>query len=256
MKWIFLALLFLNLALFFAGYTGSDGEETSAPEPSEHPLKLLNELTDEEKASYQKMVTEAKLPTVKERGDQVLTDEIFNASGQAIKKAVYTASLAGYKCQTLGPIRSFEQADQISRWFNKVDKYAVARKNLRQKHLGFWVVLPKLATMKDAKETLTELKASGIKDAYMFTKGRLKMYISLGLFNRRDHADTRKKELLESFQVVADIKPRIKDESDYWVDYKLAKGKKLPKSLQKKIAKESSQIQYKKWQCRVVAPES
>jgi len=264
MKWVFLILVFLNMVLFVTGYSNS---EPPMLEPEKVPeglsLRLLNELTEAEIAVFnkEKAVQESvTLQAEKEKhaekivqdGDEVLSTMLNADKEQTKSEFTYIPDIRGYRCQTIGPIASLEQAEQIARWVMAHDEEAVARKNLKQKHLGFWVVLPKLSSMSGAKRKLDELKAAGIRDAYMFTRGELKMAISLGLFNRRDHAQSRQQELKEQYAVSAEIKPRIKDESDYWVDYKLQQGK-LPSKLRKKIAAESRQIRYKRWQCRIVA---
>ena len=264
MKWVFLILVFLNIVFFVTGYSGSEGFIIQPDKLREGlELKLLKELSDEEmngftqqKVDQEKRVRQvekqARAEKVLQEGDDVLSS-MLNPNRKEIDVGFdYVSAIPGYRCQAIGPIKSLEQAEQIARWVKEHDPEAVARKNLKEKHLGFWVVLPKLDSMSGAKKKLDELKLAGIRDAYMFTRGELKMAISLGLFNRRDHAESRQKELQERYEVSVEIKPRIKDESDYWVDYKLQNGK-LPNKLRRKITAESSRIRYKSWQCRVVA---
>jgi hypothetical protein len=252
MKWLFFTLLFLNIVIFITGSSSSDSasdSRTDKPVPDNIKLTLLNELSGDELRAFEKAEKQAQQKAAALRLLEKAEQDSPAAEEEQISEIEYVDSLPDYRCKTLGPVATMEQAEQISRWMQKHDSHATARKNIIRKHLGFWVILPEIASAVEAKNKLKELKEQGINDAYIFNQGESAISISLGLFNRRDHAENRKNTLSSEYSITSSVKPRIKDESDFWVDYKLEKSKTLPRKIKRKISRESQKIIHKSWQC-------
>jgi len=134
------------------------------------------------------------------------------------------AAVVGRSCVTVGPFKSSDDADSA------VMQYAGEgmRSNLRslqgQIFVGHWVMIRNIADRASGNETLAKLREGGLSDAYLVSSDEDGLGISLGLFGELEGAE--KVELqAKSLDLPAEIVPRMREGSVFFVDIALPPGK-------------------------------
>ena len=134
------------------------------------------------------------------------------------------AAVVGRACVTVGPFKSSEDADSA------VMQYAGEgmRSNLRsmqgQIFVGHWVMIRNIADRASGNGTLGKLREGGLSDAYLVSSDDDGLSISLGLFGELEGAE--KVELqAKSLDLPAEIVPRMREGSVFFVDIALPPGK-------------------------------
>lgn len=120
-------------------------------------------------------------------------------------------------CGTLGPFKSRIQAKRVRRKLGALQKIGIEQKpTLVDK--SYWVLIPPLATRKEARAVVEKLKAAGVKDLWLVPKGDMRNAISLGLYSRKDAAYSHAENLRgKGFEV--EVKPKQEEVSRYWLKF-------------------------------------
>jgi hypothetical protein len=204
MKGIFYILLLLNLGYFGWQYSSQNDNTlsqslTAAMSSDKGELKLLSELSDEEKIKLlknpQKLVEEAQ-------GDM---EPETDASAMV--------------CYQAGPFVSTKArnsfASKISAFgMEKVDQWTGSEKAVR-----YWVYLPPMRSKAEARRVVSDLNRKGIKDVAVVSSGKYKYAISLGLFSSKEYARERV-ALMQKYAYSPKINESTVSKTLYWVSFK------------------------------------
>ncbi|MFN2330053.1 MAG: SPOR domain-containing protein [Chromatocurvus sp.] len=115
-------------------------------------------------------------------------------------------------CQVIGPFSARDQVDALLSELTALGKTATVRAAQTEEPSGYWVYLPAMPRA-DARRTINELAAKGVKDYYL---GR-QNFISLGIFSDERSAENRLQEM-----IALGYQPRMEQyfvtREVYWVD--------------------------------------
>ena len=134
------------------------------------------------------------------------------------------AAVVGRSCVTIGPFKANADADAA------LIQYAGEgmRTSLRSAHgqifIGHWVQIRNIADRATGNNMLEKLKEGGLADAYLVATDDNGLNISLGLFGNLERAE--KVELqAKSLNLPADIVPRTREGTIFFIDIALPPGK-------------------------------
>lgn len=130
-------------------------------------------------------------------------------------------------CGSLGPMADVDTATALERTLSGQGVDTVSRKESVEKSIGYWVIVPPLATKDEAVGLVNRMRDAGFKDVGRFHKGEEKNGISLGVFSRRANAEIRQKEVAKKgFET--EILHRTKQADQFWLDFELKDAEKIP----------------------------
>lgn len=133
-------------------------------------------------------------------------------------------AVVGRSCVTIGPFRANTDADTALTEYAGEGMRTALRSQQGQIFVGHWVQIKGIADSLTANEMLEKLHAGGLSDAYLVTSEDDGLYISLGLFGDLERAE--KVELqAKSLQLPADISPKTREGTMFYVDIGLPPGK-------------------------------
>jgi len=133
------------------------------------------------------------------------------------------AAVVGRSCVTVF-FKTNVEADSAIASFENDGMRASLRSAQGQVFVGNWVQIRDIPDLKTGAGMIDRLQAGGITDAYLMDDENGKFKISLGLFGEMDRAE--KVELqAKSLNLPADITPRMRDATVYYVDVGLPPGR-------------------------------
>ena len=258
MRWLFLFVLFLNLA--YVGWQQSqapiDTYADIAPLRDVTPIVLLSELppellaaaegvtavkieTDEQvvtKVSVEELQGEVEPLAVKQA---VVVEKVMSVEAEKVPEVAQEVELpndSSKQCFTVGPFRDL---DTLSGLTQDIKPY-VATTSFRSQDESaptvYWVYIKPEKTRTKAIEVGKRLKAKKIKDFYVIRDGVNINGLSLGHFRNKDGAYGLTKKVKNlGFRV--QVEPVHKKYTLYWLDYQLVEGKKIPAPLVDKYTK-------------------
>ena len=134
------------------------------------------------------------------------------------------AALVGRSCVTIGPFKTNTEADGALADYENVGMRASVRTTQGQVFVGHWVQIRNIPDRDAGNAILDKLKAGGLGDAYMVPTDDEGLKISLGLFGEMSRAE-RIELQAKSLDLQADITPRMRDQTVFFVDIGLPPGK-------------------------------
>jgi len=221
MKWIFYAMVVINLAMF--------AWITNKPVPKTHvvqsvvedvgDLKIVSDVELVVRSDFQKKQEAELLRKQQEANDSADTsppdDVVFVDEG--VKKV----------CRRLGPFPERKIAIGVA---DGLAAYRLAPKVIEEQEievLGYWALLPALSTREEAELLVNKLKSRGIQDVRRFTSGENINAISLGLFSSEANARRRAKSV-ESQGFLAVVQPKEEEKKFFWLQFTQPQGLELP----------------------------
>jgi hypothetical protein len=133
-------------------------------------------------------------------------------------------AVVGRYCVTIGPFKVSGDADSAALEYGNEGMRTVMRSEQGQIFVGHWVQIRNVADEATAKDMLEKLVAGGLNDAYLVRTEDEGLKISLGLFGDIEGAE--KIELqARSLDLPADISPRMREGTVFFVDIGLPPGK-------------------------------
>ena len=134
------------------------------------------------------------------------------------------AAVVGRSCVTIGPFKSSDDADAAVMQYAGEGMRSSLRSMQGQIFVGHWVMIRGVVDRASGNETLTKLREGGLSDAYLVSSDEDGLSISLGLFGELEGAE--KVELqAKSLDLPAEIVPRMREGSVFFVDIALPPGK-------------------------------
>jgi hypothetical protein len=133
-------------------------------------------------------------------------------------------AVVGRSCVSIGPFRANTDADTALAEYAGEGMRTALRSSHGQLFVGHWVQIRNIADNMTANEMLEKLHGGGLSDAYLVTSEDDGLYISLGLFGDIERAE--KVELqAKSLELPADIVPKTREGTMFYVDIGLPPGK-------------------------------
>lgn len=134
------------------------------------------------------------------------------------------AAVVGRSCVTIGPFRSNAEANGALADYESEGMRASVRTTQGQVFVGHWVQIRNIPDQATGNAMLEKLRAGGLGDAYIVPTEDEGLKISLGLFGEMSRAE--KVELqAKSLDLPADITPRTRDDTVFFLDIGLPPGK-------------------------------
>ena len=134
------------------------------------------------------------------------------------------SALVGRSCVTIGPFKTNTDADGALADYENEGMRANVRTTQGQVFVGHWVQIRNIPDRDAGNAILDKLKAGGLGDAYLVPTDDEGLKISLGLFGEMSRAE-RVELQAKSLDLQADITPRTRDQTVFFVDIGLPPGK-------------------------------
>ncbi len=137
---------------------------------------------------------------------------------------VELAAMVGRSCVTVGPFKAASDAEGALSDFIADDFSAVIRSTDGQVFVGHWVQIRNIADRSSGNQMIETLREGGLGDAYLVETEEEGLKISLGLFGEMPRAE-RIELQAKSLGLPADIVPRMRDATVFFVDLGLPPGR-------------------------------
>ncbi len=132
-------------------------------------------------------------------------------------------------CVSMGPFSADQPIEDLLIWLQGKGGEATSRWTEQETVSRYWVYLPPLETVEQARVVLRRLKDDGLQDYIRVMRGPMRNAISLGLFKQRDSADRRLAELRgKGYAPKLDI--RYKKERVRWLDVAFSRKAGFPEA--------------------------
>lgn len=240
MRNLLLLLLLANVLYFVWGKFVANEEEPGVAVVNEQDLGPPLELAD---ASVEPApVTEAATPDADSEEDETAdilaealeapvdepeaesADEEAVASEPPPRTFELASSTGSRSCVSIGPFTDNTQAGGTLSDFQGQGMQGSIRTTQGEVFVGHWVQIKGIPDRSTANEMLTTLRDGGLGEAYMVQTEDEGIKISLGLFG--DLSGAERTELqAKSMGLPADISPRMRDATVFYVDLGLPPGR-------------------------------
>lgn len=134
------------------------------------------------------------------------------------------AGVVGQSCVTIGPFKTNAEADGALAEYESQGMRASIRTTQGQVFVGHWVQIRNIPDRDAGNAMLEQLRIGGLGDAYLVPTEDDGLKISLGLFGEKTRAE-RVELQAKSLDLPADISPRMRDATVFFVDIGLPPGK-------------------------------
>lgn len=129
---------------------------------------------------------------------------------------------ASRQCYTLGPIASRSDMRRIQDALERAVVQLSWHESSVVVEQGYWVYLEPFGSFEQAAEAVDQLVANGVSDYYVMPDGPFANAISVGLYEQRAQAETRKAQI-EALGLGWPVTLEMdrKDESRFWLDFEI-----------------------------------
>jgi len=134
------------------------------------------------------------------------------------------AAVVGRSCVTIGPFKTNADADGAVADHESDGMRASVRTTQGQVFVGHWVQIRNIPDREAGNAILEQLRIGGLGDAYLVQTDDEGLKISLGLFGEMSRAE-RVELQAKSLDLSADITPRMRDATVFFVDVGLPPGR-------------------------------
>jgi hypothetical protein len=134
------------------------------------------------------------------------------------------AAIIGRSCVSIGPFKSNGDADGALSEYEAQGMRASVRTTQGQVFVGHWVQIRNIPDRETGNAMLDKLREGGLGDAYLVPTEDDGLKISLGLFGEMSRAE-RIELQAKSLELPADITPRMRNATVFFVDIGLPPGK-------------------------------
>lgn len=217
MKWIFYLLLLINLGIFAWIMQQPPQDEVAI----KSPLRDVGDL---------KMVPDAELKVLEDFQKRQQKQNASLSSAATTANGIDTVSesvIASGQCRRIGPFGERKTAVNIADSLAEYRLVAKIEPQVEINTLGYWAVLPALATREEADTLVEKLKSRGIRDVRRFTSGEMINAISLGLFSTEENA-RRRATSIENEGFVALVQPKLEEVTEFWLEFDLPQHADVP----------------------------
>ena len=134
------------------------------------------------------------------------------------------AAVVGRSCVSIGPFTSGPEAQRVFQDYRNEDMRASVRSTKGEIFVGHWVQIRDVPDRQTGNNMIDRLVAGGITDAYLVPTDDEGLKISLGLFGEMSRAE-RMELQAEAMNMQAEITPRMREDTVYYVDIALPPGR-------------------------------
>ncbi|MFC1748973.1 hypothetical protein ACFL2V_09230 [Pseudomonadota bacterium] len=252
MKWTVLMLALLNAGYlawqFYGAQLVSPQTVSSSNETKRLLLMVESDKGQEVSARPETGQMGAKsVGEIKSSGDGALASSSNpsqkNASAIQIGKA-----LDAKACFSVGPFLLVSDVSHAARMFENAGVNAQQRATPEREHAGFWVFIPPMPSMQDARAVLRDLQIKELRDALIISEGDKANAISAGVYYVEKQAEQRR-DKIKQLGYEAKIEGLMRTRSQYWLDIELKSATRIPKKLWQQASNKYSGIEKKKREC-------
>ncbi|WP_299734167.1 hypothetical protein [uncultured Endozoicomonas sp.] len=230
MRWIVLLLVFLNVGYFAWGFykesradyrlleTGFNYEDSAGGR-----LVLLSEMMEQEKP------------------------------GQEAPSHLDISGGSDGECLFVGPFDSPLEVDAIKQQLFSMGVDSRERADATSEIQDYWVHIPPLPSRVAAARMLRELHAQKI-DSFVITYGELDNGISLGLFSKKEYAESVRRRLSDTGYTVK-IKELSHSPEQWWLEMDSAVDEKLGADFWEQMSSRYPDAKKRKKNCKSIATE-
>lgn len=134
------------------------------------------------------------------------------------------AAVVGRSCVSLGPFKTSADAGAALSDYEEEGMRVSLRTTEGQIFVGHWVQIRNIPDRDSGNQMLEKLREVGLGDAYLVPTEEEGLKISLGLFGEKSRAE-RIELQAKSMDLPADITPRMRTDTVYFVDIGLPPGR-------------------------------
>ncbi len=134
------------------------------------------------------------------------------------------SAVVGRSCVTLGPFKTGADAEAVLGDYERDGMRGSVRTAQGKVFVGHWVQIRNIPNRETGNAMLERLKSGGLGDAYLMDTEDEGLKISLGLFGEASRAE-RIELQAKSLELPADVTPRIRDATVFFVDIGLPPGR-------------------------------
>ena len=124
-----------------------------------------------------------------------------------------------FVCGSLGPMLTAEEQTSVMTFMSlRTPATLTVRVDENQRNLSYWVIIPPLDSLSDARTQMRILSKNGLNESFILTTEEYRNGISLGVFRTKLKAQT----LLDRVnQLPLDQSPEMitRGSHDYWIDF-------------------------------------
>lgn len=142
------------------------------------------------------------------------------------------SAVVGRSCVTIGPFKSNAEADAAMADYENLGMVASVRTTEGELFVGHWVQIRNIPDREAGNAMLEQLRAGGLGDAYLVPTDDEGLKISLGLFGEMPRAE-RVELQAKSLDLPAEISPRMREATVFFVDIGLPPGKGAGEMIEK-----------------------
>jgi hypothetical protein len=145
------------------------------------------------------------------------------------------------QCFTLGPVATMSGIEQLRSALDPGALTVAVRQAEAVSRSEYWVYIPAFTTIEDVNEVARKLEDAGVDHYHVFERGAQARTVSLGLYDRRENAETRKGGI-DALGLGLEVRIGLRQKTlpRYWLDYQLPPGAnfawmddpRLPEDLQ------------------------
>ncbi|MEX2496837.1 MAG: hypothetical protein WD448_12150 [Woeseia sp.] len=156
-----------------------------------------------------------------------LADEGQSVSGGAAVSSFRQINLepvVGRSCVSIGPFTGSPDAQRVVQDFQAEGVQAAVRSTAGELFVGHWVQIRDVPDRQTGNAMVERLIEGGLTDAYLVPTEDEGLKVSLGLFGEMSRAE-RVELQAESLDLPAEIAPRMRDATVFYVDIALPRGR-------------------------------
>ncbi|MGI9205449.1 MAG: SPOR domain-containing protein [Woeseiaceae bacterium] len=179
------------------------------------------------------IVNEAELGPMLEVSRSTIDDAVTRVPEDLdAGESINLSAIVGRSCVTIGPFQSNAEADAAMGDYVSQGMTASIRTTEGQLFVGHWVQIRNIPDREAGNAMLEQLRAGGLGDAYLVPTEDEGLKISLGLFGEMPRAE-RVELQAKSLDLPAEISPRMRDATVFFVDIGLPPGKGAGEMIEK-----------------------
>lgn len=133
-------------------------------------------------------------------------------------------------CYSVGPFLLMSDIKGVSQLFELAAINTQERAEALRKQVGYWVYVPPMASLQEARVALRQMKDNDVDDALIISEGSKANAISLGVFKTEELGIARKNSIA-SLGHQSKVEPLFRTQPQYWLDLELDKSTKVPDKL-------------------------
>ncbi len=251
MKWIFVFLLVINLAILIWGvqYEPVDRVAGIAQQGAVGSMRLLSEVeeADRESAVVEEesdIVVEQQQSTVDE-GEPLFERPVVTPRPKPVVKLVS-------RCGVLGVIDDRQVAQEARQLLVDEGAESSLQETNGKIEIGFWVVIPPLDSVDAAREMIDRLAEAGINDVWHFRSGELNNAISLGMFFQQENAEKLRLQI-EQQGFKAELRSRFLNKRRYSIHFKLSAEADMVEQTWRRLKRSYPEIDLSERSCEEIA---